>query len=163
MTRLHRLKVKVTLQSHEIYPSLRVCSISLEHFERFSLIYTQMFLSVSWCSEPMTQLRRLKVKVTLQGHGIYPRILCPSNLLNLLLDFIKHHANIPLNELVCRTNDSTMQTLSITLQGHWILRRWIWLSFRLLSCCCCFLSSNMCLWRVIYALKEIFPLRTHTI
>ena len=29
-----------------------------------------MFLSVSWCAEPMPQLCKLKVKVTLKGHGI---------------------------------------------------------------------------------------------
>ena len=55
MTRLHRLKVKVTLQSHGIYPSIRVRSVSPELFERFSLTLTQMFLSVRWYAETMIQ------------------------------------------------------------------------------------------------------------
>ena len=46
MTRLHRLKVKVTLQNHVIYPSIHVRSISPEPFERFLVNFTQMFLSV---------------------------------------------------------------------------------------------------------------------
>ena len=70
--RLRRLKVKVTLQGHVIYPSVSVNSISPEPFERFSLNFTQMLLSVRWCAELITQLRILKVKVTLQGHGINP-------------------------------------------------------------------------------------------
>ena len=90
MTRLHRLNVKVTLQGHVIYPSIRVRSISPESIERFSLnfthifrsispepfgrfsfSFTQMFLSVRQYAEPMTRLRRLKVKVTFQSRGIY--------------------------------------------------------------------------------------------
>ena len=71
MTRLHKLKVKVTLQSHGIYPSIHVRFISPELFERFSLNFIQMFLSVRWCAKPMTQQRRLKVKVTPQGHRTY--------------------------------------------------------------------------------------------
>ena len=67
MTQLHRLKVRswegFTLQ-------FRVCSISPEPFERFSLNITQMFLLVRRCAESMTQLCRLKVMVTLQGQGI---------------------------------------------------------------------------------------------
>ena len=34
-------------------------------------------LSVRRCAEPMTRLPRLKVKVTLWAHVIYPWILCP--------------------------------------------------------------------------------------
>ena len=49
-------------------PTFRVCSISTEPFERFSLLFSQMLFTVSWCVEAMTQL--CKVKVTLQGHGI---------------------------------------------------------------------------------------------
>ena len=71
ITQLHGLKVKITRQSHGIYPSIPVRSISPELLERFSLNFTQMFLSVSWSAELMTQLHRLNVKVTLQGHGIY--------------------------------------------------------------------------------------------
>ena len=74
MTWLRRLKVKVTLQGYVIYASVRVRSISPEPFERFSLKFTQMFLSVRQFAEPMTWLRRLKVKVTLQGYVIYPSV-----------------------------------------------------------------------------------------
>ena len=52
----------------------------------FSLIFTQMFLSVRWCAGLITHLRRLKVKVILQGHAINPWIMC-LNLPNHLLDF----------------------------------------------------------------------------
>ena len=48
----------------------RRLNITSEPFERFSLNFTQVFPSVSWCAEPMTQLCKLKVEVTLQGHGI---------------------------------------------------------------------------------------------
>ena len=34
-----------------------------------------MFLSVRWCAEPMTQLCKLKDKVTLQGQGILRRCI----------------------------------------------------------------------------------------
>ena len=67
MTRLHRLKVKVTLQSHGIYPLIRVRSISPELFERFSLNFIQAFLSVRCCAEPMTQRQGQT-----SGHEIYP-------------------------------------------------------------------------------------------
>ena len=83
MTRLRRLNVNLTLESHVIDSRSRselkvmgfilescVCSISHELAERFSLSFTQMFLSVSWCAEPMTQLCKLKVNVILQGHEI---------------------------------------------------------------------------------------------
>ena len=46
----------------------RVRSISPEPFERFSLYFTQMFLSVRLCAEPMVWLFGLKVKVLIQGH-----------------------------------------------------------------------------------------------
>ena len=42
----------------------------LQPFDRFSLNITQMFLSVSWCAEPMNQVCKLKVKVPLQRHWI---------------------------------------------------------------------------------------------
>ena len=58
-----RLQVKVKGFTLE----LLVSCISPEPFQQFSLKFTQMFLSVQQCAEPMTLLRRLKVKVTLQG------------------------------------------------------------------------------------------------
>ena len=72
MTLLRRIKVKVTLQGHVIYPPVCVHSISPDPFERFSFHFTQKFLSVRQNAEPVTLLRRLKVKVKLQGRGIYP-------------------------------------------------------------------------------------------
>ena len=77
MTQLPRLKVKFTGQGHVIYLSIRPRPISPESFERFALNLTQMFLSVRWCAEHMTQLPRFKVKVTGQGQGIYHLIWCP--------------------------------------------------------------------------------------
>ena len=68
MTQLPRLKV--TGQGHVVYPSIRVCSISPESLERFSLNFSQMLLSVRGCAEHMPQLPRLKVMVT--GQGTYP-------------------------------------------------------------------------------------------
>ena len=70
MTQLCRLKFKVTLQGHVIYLSIHVCSISPEPFKRFSLNSTQVFLSLRWCIEHMTQLPRLKV--TGQGNPDLP-------------------------------------------------------------------------------------------
>ena len=43
-----------------------VRSISPLPFRRFALYFTQMFLSVRQCTEPMIRQRRLKVK--LQAH-----------------------------------------------------------------------------------------------
>ena len=71
MTRLHRLKVKVTIQGRVIYPSICVHSISPKPFELVSLYFIQMFLLVRQCAEPMTRLQRLKIKVTVQGHRLY--------------------------------------------------------------------------------------------
>ena len=57
MTRLHRRKVKVTIQGHVIYPSFCVRSIFLKPFELVSLYFIQMFILVRQCAEPMTQLQ----------------------------------------------------------------------------------------------------------
>ena len=40
-------------------------------FEHFSLNFTKMFVSGRMYAETLNQLCLLKVKVTLQGHGIY--------------------------------------------------------------------------------------------
>ena len=58
-----------TLKASDLPLNFVSAMISPEPFESFSINFTQMFLSVSWCAEPMTQLCKLKVKVTLQGHG----------------------------------------------------------------------------------------------
>ena len=67
---LRRLKVKVTLQGHVLYPSIYVRFIYPNHSGRFYLNFTQMFISVSLFAEPVTLLCKLNVKVTLQGHVI---------------------------------------------------------------------------------------------
>ena len=75
MTRLHRLKVIVTLQGHVIYPSICVRSISPKSFERFSLNFTEIFLSVKRSAEHMTHLPRLNVKgftLEFRVHSISP-------------------------------------------------------------------------------------------
>ena len=44
-------------------------SLFLLNFDQFSLNFSQMFLSVRRCAEPMTQLRRLKVTVNFKVMG----------------------------------------------------------------------------------------------
>ena len=48
-----------------------------EPFARVSMNFRKMFTSVRLCAEPITQLCRLKVKVTIEGHQSEPCILCP--------------------------------------------------------------------------------------
>ena len=50
-----------------------ICS---KPFELVSLCFIQMFLLVRQCAEPMTQLQRLKIKVTVQGQRLNPWIFC---------------------------------------------------------------------------------------
>ena len=99
-----------------------VCSISAEDFKRFSLSFTQMFLSERRCAEPMTQLCRLKVKDTLQVIGliiafrvpvIYPE---PFEIFPLIFT----QMFLPLSEKVCRAYGSATQTQG---QGHTV-RSW---------------------------------------
>ena len=88
-------------------------SISPLPLERFSLDLSQMFASVRWCAEPITQLCWLKVKVTIEGHQFEPWILralhCHSDRL------VVFGSNVCLSEMACRTYNSTMQTEG---QGH---------------------------------------------
>ena len=67
ITQLPRPKVTVKGFTLEV----SVHSISPEPFGRFSLDITQMFPQVRQCAKPLTRLRRLKVKVTHQGHFIH--------------------------------------------------------------------------------------------
>ena len=53
---------------------IRVCFLSFEPIQQASLNFTEMFLSVRQYAEPMFPLHRLKIKVTLHGHGIYSSI-----------------------------------------------------------------------------------------
>ena len=53
-----------------------VWSYRLSSLNDLSLKFTQMLPSLRRCTEPMTQVRTVKVKVTHKGNGIYPSILC---------------------------------------------------------------------------------------
>ena len=50
------IRLSITLVSHETFKD--------------SLSFGQMFTSARRCAEPMTQLRRLKVRVIVTGNGI---------------------------------------------------------------------------------------------
>ena len=115
MAQLPRLKV--TGQCHGILTlEFRVRSIYPEPFEQFSLNFTQIFHSVRQCVESMTQLHRLKVKVTLQGHGNYPSIcvcsISPESFERFSLNFTQM---FHFSDSMCRTNDLAMHTQG---QGH---------------------------------------------
>ena len=79
MNQLHRLKVKVTLQSHGIYATIRVCSISPEPI---SLNFTQMFRSEVVC-------RTNYSAILIQGLGHNSRSR------NLLLNFVSFKSPQP--------------------------------------------------------------------
>ena len=133
MNRVCRLKVN--FQGHEIYPlQFPVSSISPEPFERFSLNFTQMFLSARRCAEHMTQLWSVEVNVTVQGHRIYPWSWCLLHISRTLCKFfIKLHPNVPLSETICRSNASA----SKTLKGHGhISRSWYMLTLQFSVCLC---------------------------
>ena len=57
----------------------------------FSLNFTQMFHSVRRCAEAMSQLCRIKVKVTLEGHGIHPSICVQSVYLHFTVFHLGRH------------------------------------------------------------------------
>ena len=80
-------------------------SISPLPLEGFSSNFGQM-ISVRPCSEPMTHLCILKVKVTVKGHRINPWISCLLHIsFTCIRIFIKLWSN-DLSETVCRTHDS---------------------------------------------------------
>ena len=62
----------MTSQGHVIYTEFRVPFISPEPFKWFSLKFTQLI--VLFNAEPIYWLRRLNVRVTLQGHEVYQSI-----------------------------------------------------------------------------------------
>ena len=137
MAQLHRLKIKVTFRSHGIYPSIRVCSISPELFERFSFNFTQMFLSVRWCAEAMTQLCRLKVKATLQSHGILPLNVVSFKSPQPFVRFSLNITQMFLSVSWCAEPMTRLCKLKVKLDHtsrSWDSAVGIWLSFRLLSC-----------------------------
>ena len=67
----------VTFQGHGIFLPFNLASchtnVSPKLFDFFQI--TQMLASVGRYAEPMTQLRTVKVKLTLEGNGIFPSIL----------------------------------------------------------------------------------------
>ena len=52
---------------------LRVCSISPQTLEGFSLHFDKLFSSVRGCAKHIAQPCKLKVKVTVEGNGIEHR------------------------------------------------------------------------------------------
>ena len=71
--------------------------------------YTRMFLSMRRCAESMTQLPRLKVQITVQGHAIYPWISWPPHISRTLQIFSLNF----IQETMCRIHDTATHT-----QGH---------------------------------------------
>ena len=67
-----RHKVKVTVQVTGLSLEFRVRSVSPIPVEGFSLNVGQTYTLVRQCAESKTQPCRLKVKVTVQGHGFEP-------------------------------------------------------------------------------------------
>ena len=123
----------------------RAGSISPEAFERSSLNFTHIFLSVRCCAEPMTWLHRLIVKVTLQVYGIYPSISCPLYICRALWTIIiKLHPYVLLSDTVCRTINSATQTRA---QDHGI---YPWIS--------CPLHIPCFLWTIFIKLHSNVPL-----
>ena len=116
MTLLDRLKVKVTIQGHSIYPSICVHSISPKLFERVSFNFIQMFLLVRQCAEHMTPPNWLKVKITGQGQGsilefgVYSISPEPRGQF-----FMKLHLTVPLSEMMYRILELATKTQG---QGH---------------------------------------------
>ena len=56
---------------------------------------TQMHPSLRRCAEPLTQLRTVKVELTLKGNGIYPSFLCSLHVFwTLCTIFVKFHSTV---------------------------------------------------------------------
>ena len=102
--------LKVTVLGHRIYAWI-LCLVrtSWTLWELFSLVFTQIFPSVSWCAEPMTsQIHtspRSYFKVMEFIFQFHVSLLCP-----LRMIFIKLHSDVPLSEMMSRTQDSATQT-----------------------------------------------------
>ena len=112
ITQLSRLKIKVKGFALEF----RACFISTEPLNQFSWNFTNTFLLVILCAEQMTQLPRLKVKVTSQRPRIYPWISCSLHIswtlwsISMIL-----HSYFPLSKKLCWAHDPATQT---QCQGH---------------------------------------------
>ena len=82
----------------------------LNHLMDFHQTSLSMILSTSRFAEPITQLPRIKTKVTVQGHEIYPWMLCPLQISwTLWAIFIKFYQDVILSETVYRTYDLATQ------------------------------------------------------
>ena len=116
MTQLCRLKVKVTLLGNAVYPSICVSSISPKPLEGFSLKFTQIFLLVRRCAELITQLPRLKVKVTDQGLEFCVHFISPEPFRRFSLDVTQMFLLVR----QCAEPMTQLRRLKvkITLQGH---------------------------------------------
>ena len=117
-----------TSRSRDFLPFNLVCGPYLiSYLYDFLSNFTQMFPSVRQCTEPMTQLRTVKVKVTLQGNGIYHSISCPLHISRTIRTiFVK----LTQMFLSVRLRVETMTqlrslTFKVTLRGYGIRRRGI--------------------------------------
>ena len=77
-----------------------------ERLKKISEKFRQMIILVSLCAETMTQLCRINVKVTVQGHSILPLNFVSNPYLYLWEDFRLVHRN----ETVCRVYGLAMQS-----------------------------------------------------
>ena len=112
-----RLNVKVTVEGHEFEPWIW-CQLHISlPLEECSLNFDQMFASVRWCAEPITQLCWLKVKVTIEGHQFEPWIL---SLLHCHSDcLVKFGSNIRFSEMMCKPITQRCRLkVKVTIEGH---------------------------------------------
>ena len=109
MAQLHRLNVKVTLQSWDLPFNSCPLHISWTLWANFIKLHPSVLLSEMMCRtyDSATHSRsRLHFKVM----GVTLHISS-----TLWIIFIKLYPNVPLSEVVCRTNGSATQTQG---QGH---------------------------------------------
>ena len=103
------------------------------------MIFIKLYSNVN-LSYTMSRTHDLATQTQGKGHSLRSwdlplDFVSVPYLLNPLDDF--HYSNVPLSKLVCRTQ---LCKVKVTLQGHGILQRGIWLSFRLLSCSIAYLN-----------------------
>ena len=123
MCRTHNSAAYIQGQGHNrgSYPSVCVRSISPEPFQRFSLNFTKIFLSVRRFAESISRLHRNKV--TLQGHGINPSGSCSlisaesfeQLLLNFTLMFVSVRCHAESLTQLCRL-EVTLQLMGYILE-----------------------------------------------
>ena len=104
---LPRLKAKVTSQGEGTCLWIS-CPLHISWpLRRFSLSFTQIFLLLSWCAEPMIRLRRLNAKFT--ESRLCDFVSAPISW-TLRTIFIKLHSNVPLSETECKVHDLATET-----------------------------------------------------